>query len=268
MIAYDTTNKRLALFQQRATPDFWDEQWNKEDLKKNISSGKTHHFIKRFTKKYISPGGHVLEGGCGTGQVVFAIRSWGYDAQGIDYADKSIATTRTLVPSLNISVQDVRATTFPNDFFDGYWSLGVIEHFWDGFAPITNEAHRILKPNGTLFLTFPWMSPLRRVKTLFGFYARLDPGTDSKNFYEFMLDKRRVIRELEAQGFTCVESYSYDALKGVKDEIAILHPPLQKLYDNRSTHARIIRFLLTLLFSNFCGHMILLICKKSSSDSR
>src|SRR3989338_4731992 len=117
MIAYDSINKRLAMFQREATPEFWDEQWDKEGLKKNISSGKTHHFIKRFTQSYIAPGGRIIEGGCGTGQVVYAMSSWGYDAQGIDYAEKSVATTRTLIPSLQISVQDVRATTFPDAFF-------------------------------------------------------------------------------------------------------------------------------------------------------
>ncbi|MBI4435313.1 methyltransferase domain-containing protein [Candidatus Uhrbacteria bacterium] len=268
MIAYDPLNKRLALFQQQATPDFWDEQWNKEDLKKNISSGKTHHFIKHFTQSYIAPGGRILEGGCGTGQVVYAMSSWGYDAQGIDYAQKSVATTRALIPSLQISVQDVRATTFPDAFFDGYWSLGVIEHFWEGFAPITNEAHRVLKPDGILFLTFPWMSPLRRMKAKLGRYPRLEPHTDFSNFYEFMLDKGRVVHELEAQGFACVETYPYDALKSLKDELPLLRPLLQKLYTSKSPFARATRLVLTVLFARLCGHMILLVCKKSSSTSR
>ncbi|MBI5370023.1 methyltransferase domain-containing protein [Candidatus Uhrbacteria bacterium] len=267
MIAYDPTNKRLALFQREATPESWDEQWNQKDLKKNISSGKTHHFIERFTKKYLSSGGRILEGGCGTGQVVFAMRSWGYDACGVDYAQQAIATTNALVPSLQVSAQDVRATTFPNAFFDGYWSLGVIEHFWDGFAPITKEAHRVLKPAGTLFLTFPWMSPLRRMKAHFGLYPRFDSSTDPTTFYEFMLDKERVVRELETQGFACAESYPYDALKGIKDEIAFLHLPLQKLYNSRSASARAIRYLFTIFFSRLCGHMLLLVCKKSSSVS-
>jgi SAM-dependent methyltransferase len=195
------------------------------------------------------------------------MNTWGYKAQGIDYAKRTIETIKELVPELRVQVGDVRQLPFADDTFDGYWSLGVIEHFWDGFDPITKEAARVLKPGGFLFLTFPWMSPLRRLKARLGRYANIDvqhPDT----FYEFMLDERSVIKKLESQGFTCVEKYPYDALKGIKDEIAFLSPILQRLYKSRFILARAARYLLTLLLARLTGHMILLVCKKSSSASR
>ena len=31
---------------------------------------------------------------------------------------------------------------------DGYWSLGVIEHFYDGYGEILSEMHRVIKRDG------------------------------------------------------------------------------------------------------------------------
>lgn len=268
MIAYDAPNKRLAMFTREATPEFWDEQWSKEKLLKDITSGNTYHFLKWVTMKYVQVGGRILEGGCGTGQVVYAMDTWGYEAHGIDYAKRTIETVKELLPELRLQVGDVRQLPFTDSTFDGYWSLGVIEHFWDGFNPITKEAARVLKPGGFLFLTFPWMSPLRQLRARLGRYPKINSVQEKGGFYEFMLDERSVIKELESQGFTCVEKYPYDALKGMKDEIAFLQPILQRLYKSRFIFARALRYLLTLMFARLTGHMILLVCKKSSFASR
>lgn len=266
MIAYDAQHKRLAVFERQATPEFWDEQWSKNDLLKRITSGNTYHFLKKVTQQYVPHGGRILEGGCGTGQVVYALGTWGYEAHGVDFATATVENVKSLVPELRVNVGDVRNLNFPDGSFDGYWSLGVIEHFWEGFSPITQEAYRVLKPGGTLFLTFPWMSPLRRFKAQFGLYQDVESIQEIGTFYEFMLDSHVVIRTLEAQGFSCVESQPYDALKGLKDEIHFLHPLLQRLYQSKARVARAIRYALTILFAQLTGHMILLVCKKPSQN--
>lgn len=264
MTLYDAHNKRLAVFERQATPEFWDAQWNKDELLKRIKSGNTYHFLKKITQRYVPQGGRILEGGCGTGQVVYALGTCGYEVSGVDFAPATVEMVKSLVPDLCINLGDVRHLDFPDASFDGYWSLGVIEHFWDGYDEIVQEAHRVLKPGGTLFLTFPWMSPLRRLKARLGRYQKLAGTQSTDTFYEFMLDDQRVQKQLESQGFVCMESYHYDALKGLKDELPFLHAPLQHLYKSRSKLARGVRYLLTLLLSKFTGHMILLVCRKSS----
>jgi len=264
MIAFDKEHKRLAMFKQEATPDFWNAQWKKENLKKTVGSGKTYHFIKSIMKRYVQNGSRVLEGGCGTGQVVFAMQTWGYDTYGVDFAEDTIHTVQELFPNLQLSVQDVRNLDFTNEFFDAYWSLGVIEHFWNGYEKITEEAFRVLKPGGYLFLTFPYMSPLRKLKAYLGRYPLLDSTFDPALFYEFMLDKSVIINELNQQGFTCVQTLPYDALKGLKDEVNFGQSFFQRLYKSRSKPAQAIRFLFTLFLGRLTGHMILLVCKKTS----
>ncbi|MBI4256909.1 class I SAM-dependent methyltransferase [Candidatus Uhrbacteria bacterium] len=263
MMLYDHAHKRLVLFEQQATPEFWDEQWHKENIKTLIASGKTHHFIEHFTKRYVPAGGKILEGGCGSGQVVWCLNKWGYDAYGIDYADRTIRAVSENLPNLQLSVEDVRHTTFPNNFFDAYWSLGVIEHFWDGFDEITQEAHRVLKPDGIFFLSFPVMSPLRKLKARLDLYQPMRASTPQKNFYEFILDQKLVSQQLDEQGFELVETSLYDALKGLKDELPLLHHPLQKLYKNKHVVARGFRLLLTILLGRLTGHMTLLVFRKT-----
>lgn len=262
MMLYDACHNRLALFQKEATPEFWDQQWSIEDLKRKVGSGKTYHFLKRFTRRYVPAGGRILEGGCGIGQVVYYLRTLGYESYGVDFAKETIESTRKLFPSLPLSVQDVRSMNFQDNYFDGYWSLGVIEHFWNGYDDIIKEARRVIKPGGYLFLTFPVMSPLRKLKARLGFYKELDHAANHDNFYEFMLDKRRVVSHLSTYGFLTVRTYSYDALKGLKDEFKVLKPFLQKLYDSRGFVARAIRFAMTFFLAQLAGHMMLLVLKK------
>lgn len=262
MIVYDSQNKRLALFREKATPEFWDHHWRDEDLKKEISSGKTHYFIKHFTRRFVPQGGRILEGGCGIGHVVHSLQALGYEAYGVDFAKETVETVQKLFPNLQISVQDVKNMNFPDGYFDAYWSLGVIEHFWDGYDDIIKEAYRVIKPGGYLFLSFPVMSPLRKLKARLGCYKALDSTVKADNFYEFVLDANLVARGLDGQGFVKICAYSYDALKGLKDEIGVFKPFLTALYNARGVFARGIRFGMTLLLGNLTGHMVLLVLKK------
>ena len=71
------------------------------------------------------------------------------------------------MPDLNIDFGDVRSLPYKKSSFDGIWSLGVIEHNWDGYDQILREAHRVLRSGGYFFLAFPSFSPLRKLKVIF-----------------------------------------------------------------------------------------------------
>lgn len=264
MVLYDAQNKRLAVFETQATPEFWDGQWERESVQKRLKSGKTHHFIKTLTQKYVPAGGKILEGGCGTGEVVSCLRRWGYDASGVDFAEKTIRAVKEIDPTLPLFVEDVRHTHFSSETFDAYWSLGVIEHFWDGYDEIIQEAHRVLKPGGILFLSFPVMCPLRKMKARFNLYPRLDASASAADFYEFMLDQDAVAKQLRPMDFERVGIYMYDALKGIKDEVPFFGGTVQHLYKSRSPLARASRLALTMTLGRLTGHMTVLILRKTS----
>jgi len=115
---YDSINKRLVYCEQVASPDFWDSHWRADDFKKAIWSG--NRFVARWTLRYLPTGSKVLEGGCGRGQNVYALKKAGYDAFGVDFAHETVSLVNLLAPEQDIRKGDVRNLPFENCFFDGY----------------------------------------------------------------------------------------------------------------------------------------------------
>ena len=136
----------------------------------------------RITAGNLPAGARVLEGGCGRGNKVAALANAGFEAIGVDFAADSVRQARLDYPGLDIREGDVRALPFTAEFFDGYWSIGVIEHFWEGYDSILAEASRVLRPGGFLFLTAPWLSPYRRSKAGRQGYARRDFASEPHGF--------------------------------------------------------------------------------------
>lgn len=262
---YDHTLGQLVYIEERATPDFWDRQWEDEKLKKSILAGGQERFVFHNARKYLSPGTKILEGGCGKGQYVYSLQSRGYDAYGVDFADRTVKKVNALLPELKITFGDVRKLSFPDNTFDGYWSLGVIEHFPEGYGAIAQEMYRVLKPGGYLFLTFPYMSPLRRLKAFLGAYPLFKQDTfDREHFYQFALSADRTIQHFQTAGFELVAKKPYEGFKGLKDESGVLKPFFQAVYNNKSLPSQAICYLLSVLFAPVAGHAVLLILRKKS----
>lgn len=260
---YDRVKNRLVFLEKQATPEFWDDHWDAKNLREIIISGGNDRFILDTTKKYLNTG-RVLEGGCGVGSKVYALYNHGYDAYGVDFATKTVGKINASVPDLKILPADVMHLPFRSSTFDGYWSLGVIEHFYAGYGPIADEMARVLKPEGILFLTFPSMSILRRLKAKTGLYPSWNKTLGTESFYQFALDEDEVLIEFEKRGFQILESRPYDGIKGFKDEIHIVKPPLQRLYNysGKNFVINMTRQVLGKFLEPLAGHMTLLILKK------
>ena len=180
----------------KSTPDFWDAHWGIDDNIRDRILGTKDTLVSKITKRYLKPSdGTILEGGCGTGRCVASLSNNGYRVIGLDSAYKTVKTLNQYVPELDIVLGDVRKIPFPDKFFSGYLSLGVIEHFWEGYEALASEMFRVIKDKGYLFLTFPYMSPLRIIKGKLGLY-KLWQNTSTKNFHQFALNSRSVIYNL------------------------------------------------------------------------
>jgi len=259
---YDEINKRLIIFEEQATPEYWDKHWFTDGFIERVKRGKNNRFIKKYTTKYLKPGAKILEGGCGIGRNVYALSQWGYEVYGVDFAKKTVEKLEREFPDLKISMQDVRKLEFADGFFDGYWSLGVIEHFWEGYNEILNEVKRVIKPGGYLFLTFPYLSPLRKFKVKLGIYELFENNPKVEDFYQFILDLEKVRGNVEKYGFKLILKRPFAATKCIKDEISLLKPILQRIYDSQSILARGIKFSNSILFAKLAGHSILLVFRK------
>ena len=71
----------------------------------------------------------VLDGGCNVGGVVLGLRTEGYDAIGVDLSPGIVDMARRIASDLDIQVGDILDIPFPDGYFEGYVSLGIVEHF-------------------------------------------------------------------------------------------------------------------------------------------
>jgi len=257
---YDKKNKRL-ICAGESSPEFWDRQWELDEFKKKVQNlGAKDSFVTKYTKKYLKPGSKILEGGCGIGHYVCALERLGYEAYGIDYAKNTVDKINTYFPDLKIYYQDVKRINFSDNFFDGYWSLGVIEHFWEGFGDVADEMKRVIRPGGFLFITFPQMNQLRKIKARLGIYQEYNSENFSQDlFYQYMLDEKKVTEIFGGMGFELISKTSLDAVRGMRDELRL--PDL--FYSSNNFFVRVIRYGVNKIFNFFSGHIVLLILKNN-----
>jgi len=260
---YLPDKKALAFYREKATPEFWDKHWSGVDLQTTLRKSTDDRLFIPLVKKHLPQKSVVLEGGCGTGHIVHALKYQGFQAIGIDFAEQTIQKVKEAAPELDVRVGDMFALDLPDNALDGYVSVGVIEHFWDGYEEIAREMHRTLKTGGFLFVSFPYMSPLRRLKVALGLYPFQESAAQNdqrERFYQFALNDGTVRADLESLGFQLIEKLTFSGIKGFKDEVALLKPFLQQVYDGKYGWRK--RQNLNRLLLPFTSHSALLVMKK------
>lgn len=97
----------------------------------------------------------LLDGGCGAGGYLTALRARGVDAYGIEYSAEKVAEYRKHSPEPDrVQVGDLAALPFDDGRFDVVLLNEVLEHVPDERAALS-EIHRVLRPGGTLILFSP-----------------------------------------------------------------------------------------------------------------
>lgn len=236
---------------------YWDSSWRKDP--KSLRIKET--FVLRETKRYLNPPARVLDAGCGQSHTVFSLHHAGYRASGIDWAENTIDFVNQAAPELDVALGDVRdLTSFEAESLDGCWSLGVIEHFPNGFDEILTEMHRVLVTGGYAFVTVPSMSPVRNAKAKCHRYPSFDG--DWTNFYQFIYQSAFIERAFRDKGFRLIVSKPRGGLKGLKDEVFPNSRLLQRLYDSQSSPLRIFKAVLNMILNPLTYHTRLYVFRK------
>lgn len=262
---YDKSNRRLIYLGHRATPGFWDREWLLDTSIRQKLLGIKSTYVVRTTKRYLTPkDGTILEGGCGPATHVAALTNNGYRCIGIDSAAQTVSVLNQSIPELDVRLGDVRKLDLANGSIAGYWSLGVIEHYWDGYHDIGKEMARVIKSKGFLFLTFPTMSTLRKIKALANCYPEWKDEYDHGSFYQFALDQRDVIATYETLGFAFVKCEYRNGVDGIESEILLLRRCLNRLseYRERSRMAWYFRAIVSSISAPVAGHSSMLIFQR------
>jgi len=191
-------------FRNREEKDL--EMWSNRTLEGETKSCETRTLCSVFNQ-YIPRGSKIIEAGCGMGGWVNYFRQKGYDIIGIEYDERVIKKALDFDSHIPIQYGDVNHLHFPNDTFNSYISLGVIEHFQEGPQKALLEARRILKKNGLIFVTVPYLNLFRKLIThplrdLYFFIRRLMGGNDY--FWEYRYTKNEMLTFISETGFKLI----------------------------------------------------------------
>lgn len=120
--------------------------------------------ITRLLELHARPGFVVYDIGCGDKPFAQIVRSLGCGYIGVDVADGFYKEK----PDLIGSATEVPA---PDGVADIVISSEVVEHLEQPFEAL-REAHRLLKPNGVLLCSTPFLYPIHAAPNDFGRYTR------------------------------------------------------------------------------------------------
>lgn len=147
--------------------------------------------------------GHLLDWGCGHGQITHLLRERGVDAVAFDYRAGSEPTTVTLehYPEIeaNASGDPVRLP-FADGEFDTVLACGVLEHVQRPADSLV-ELRRVLRPHGRLLIyklpnRFSYLEAIARKAGLYYHGALPD---------DRIYDKRSALALLRSEGFTVTD---------------------------------------------------------------
>jgi SAM-dependent methyltransferase len=145
-----------------------EERWAKDHPGKSyydvhLSTIERHERATPIFREYLSGGGlRILESGCGTGRWMAFFEKLGNVAVGVDDSWGPLSVAREHDPGMNLTRANVLFTPFKAGSFDAAFSSYVAEHFEDGPEVLFREIHRVLKPNGLLFVVVPFNNSFRR----------------------------------------------------------------------------------------------------------
>ena len=255
---------RLVCLGKSSTPDFWDRKWQCADWAKQITRYRNGRYWRYILRKYVpNENSIILEGGCGDGHLVDAMNHWGYRAIGVDFAAKTISMIREVMPNLDVRYGDVRSLSFEDDYFDAYFSLGVIEHFWDGYDDILSEMRRVLKVGGYAIVAVPCISRLERLM-MFSMYKEFKDTEMPDNFFQFVLDANALKEDFGRMGFECVHTRrrgDWASMGRFASRLRSVETGLKSLAE-RSRCIRLLHLAVFLLMSPLCGNNVLLVLRK------
>src|SRR5688500_16220407 len=125
-----------------------------------------------------SGGGLICDMGCGPGQVARYLHDMGANACGIDLSPGMIDQARALNPGIDYQPGDMLALTgVPDGAFAAIAAFYSLVHIPRArIMTALRELHRVLRPSGTLLVSFPLGTETRHFDELWGASVDLDFG--------------------------------------------------------------------------------------------
>jgi SAM-dependent methyltransferase len=163
--------------------------------------------------------------GSGSGAVLLELEEAGWRCHGVEISERAVAAARS-AGLTRISHGDLLESQFPERYFDGVRFWHSLEHMRSPRDQLA-EAHRILRPRGTLTLGVPNFSSLL-ARVCRDRWFDLDPP---RHLWHFEIPT--LLRLVREAGFVvnCVRNVSYSA--AILGTIAYLTGRTETLTQNR-----------------------------------
>lgn len=205
---------------QASEPEFWADHFRAHAVHVSRSWYRrlfawNRHFGDprwRAIRRWIHPGGRILDAGCGVGQWVSFLGDQGYRAEGLDYSPELVEMLRQFFPNDRWIAGPVQAMPVESESVDGLISWGVIEHDPAGPQAALVEIRRVLKRGGVAVMTVPRDSRAMR--------QAVGTGASDGPFYQFLFDEASLRGEVEKAGFEVV------AIRPTERHMAVAFPTL------------------------------------------
>lgn len=280
---------------------FWDENWENHSLESLLKEVQSN-FMRPIFEKYFPREGKILEAGCGLGKFLIYYRKQGYDIEGVDFAEETVNRVKKYDPELPLRLENLTQLSSKDNFYKLYYSGGVFEHFENSPLEVLKEAARVLKKDGLLIISVPYINLLRRIEDIYWFFilnkkektgARVNRekfmyrltekcaadaiAQNLWQFHEYMYTKREIEKILNNAGFEAIYVKPVQCIWGIKTTGLVLH----RYNQNSKSHSvnNIINWLKKHLFCEneegfvskivvgICGiffaHQIVLVCRKN-----
>lgn len=181
----------------------------------------------------------------------------GYDCQGVELGEGTVAAVKAMRPTLPISVGNVTCLDVPDGHYRGYISLGVMEHSEAGPDEFLVEARRVLSDDGVAIITVPHFHPLRRLKAWLRLYPKPREGL---SFYQYAFTPAEMTEILKRNGFEVIDRYRYNCIKGLGDELPLVfglanHPTYGPSFTRWMKKNKLLNW--------HFGHMVVFVCRRA-----
>lgn len=150
-------------FDEKPRCDMWDNMWTARTIEQEVEACDIESSPRELFLKYLSKKDKIVEAGCGFGKWVIYLHRLGYDILGIDNNAFAISKLKEYDETLQVEEGDILNINYPDNYFDAYISMGVVEHFEEGPQAALNEAYRLVKPGGLIFVSVPTVNMIRRI---------------------------------------------------------------------------------------------------------
>ena len=147
-------------------------------------------------------GKKILDAGCGCGRDVAYFLDDGYEAIGLDIAEKLLKEAKKRVPEGKFKKGDFRKTTFKDKSFHGIWSMASLFHTpKQEIIPTLKEFHRLLADQGIIYISVRQGKGEKEVK-------KEKYNNEPRTFYYY--EKKEMEDLIREAGFRIVSSESND----------------------------------------------------------